>query len=79
MWWKLKNTILQVCPESDTFSNNKEDFILYEKAAEEAWKKLQAVALRHVWNQCLEGSNWLLTPKDGIPSTNLLEKQGPNV
>ena len=40
MSWKLKNTILQVCPESGTFSNNKEDFYLYEKAAETAWKNI---------------------------------------
>ena len=40
MWWKLKNTILQVCPESEIFRNNKEDCYQYEKEAETAWKNI---------------------------------------
>ena len=40
MWWKLKNTILQVCPESETFRNSKEDQNIYEKASETAWKQI---------------------------------------
>ena len=76
MWCNLKNTILQVCPESGTFRNNKEDCYQYEKAEETAWKIFQAVVLRHVWNQCLGGSNQLLMPKDGIQSTNLIKKIG---
>ena len=76
---EAKKKILQVCTESATFSNNKEDCILYEKEAETAWKKIQAAVLRHVWNQCLGGSKRLLTPKDGIPSTHLLGKKGPNI
>ena len=39
-------------------------------------KIFQAVILRHVWNQYLGGSNHLLMPKDGIQSTNLIEKIG---
>jgi hypothetical protein len=39
-------------------------------------KILQAIFLRHVWNQCIGGSNQLLIPKDGIQSTNLFEKIG---
>ena len=38
MWRKLKSTIFQICPESETFSNNKEDRILCIKAAETAWQ-----------------------------------------
>ena len=39
-------------------------------------KIFQAVVLRHVWNQCLGGSKQLLMPKDGLQSTNLIEKIG---
>ena len=40
MWWELKNKILQVCPESVTFRNNKDDCYQYEKAADKAWKNI---------------------------------------
>ena len=40
MWWKLKNTILQVCPECGKFRNNNEDYYQYEKEAETAWKNI---------------------------------------
>ena len=39
-------------------------------------KIFQAVVLRHVWNQCLGGSKQLLIPKDGLQSTNLIDKIG---
>ena len=39
-------------------------------------KIFQAVVLRHVSNQCLGGSKHLLIPKDGLKSTNLIEKIG---
>ena len=38
-------------------------------------KIFQAVVLRHVWNQCLGGSKQLFMPKDGLQSTNLIEKR----
>ena len=73
---EAKIKIFQVCPESVTFRNDKEDCYQYEKAEEKAWKIFQAVVLRHVWNQCLGGSKQSLMPKDGIQSTNLIEKIG---
>ena len=71
-----KIKMFQVFPESGTFRNNKEDCYQYEKAEETAWKIFHAVVLRHVWNQCLGGSNQLLMPKDGFQKGNLLEKIG---
>ena len=47
-----------------------------KKQKRQLGKIFQAVVLRHVWNQCLGGSNQLLMPKDGIQSTNLIEKIG---
>ena len=35
---KIKN--FQVCPESGTFKNNKEDCYQYEKAEETGWKNI---------------------------------------
>ena len=45
-----------------------------KKQKRQLGKIFQAVVLRHVWNQCLGGSNQLLMPKDGVQSTNLIEK-----
>ena len=73
---EAKIQIFQVCPESGTFRNNKKDCYLYEKQKRQLGKIFQAVVLRHVWNQCLGGSKQLLMPKDGLKSTNLIEKIG---
>ena len=37
---KAKIQIFQVCPESGTFRNDKEDCYKYEKAEEKAWKNI---------------------------------------
>ena len=37
---EAKIQIFQVCPESVTFSNDKEDCYQYEKAEEKAWKNI---------------------------------------
>ena len=47
-----------------------------KKQKRQLGKIFQAVVLRHVWIQCLGGSNQLLMPKDGIKSTNIIEKIG---
>ena len=47
-----------------------------KKQKRQLGKLFQAVVLRHVWNQCLGGSKQLLMPKDGLQSTNLIEKIG---
>ena len=39
MWWKLKK-FFQVCPESETFRNNKQDCYQYEKTEGTAWKNI---------------------------------------
>ena len=73
---EAKIKIFQVFPESGTFRNNEEDCYQYKKQKRQLGKTFQAVVLRHVWNQCLGGSDQLLMPKDGIQSTNLIEKIG---
>ena len=47
-----------------------------KKQKRQIGKIFQAVVLGHVWNQCLGGSKQLLIPKDGLESTNLIEKIG---
>ena len=37
---EAKIKFFQVCPESVTFRNNKEDFYQYEKAEETSWKNI---------------------------------------
>ena len=39
---EAKIPIFQVCPESGTFRNDKEDYYLYEKAEETAWKNISS-------------------------------------
>ena len=50
MSWKLRNTILQVFPESLTFRNDKEYFYQYEKEEETAWKNIP----RSCFEACVE-------------------------
>ena len=47
-----------------------------KKQQRQLGKIFQAVVLSHVWIQCLGGSKQLLMPKDGLQSTNLIEKIG---
>ena len=76
MWWKLKNTILQVCTESGHSGILKRIVIHVKKQKRQLGKIFQAVVLRHVWNQCLGVSKQLLMPKDVSKSTNFIEKIG---
>ena len=46
-----------------------------KKQKRQLGKIFQAVVLRHVLNQCLGGSKRLLMPKDGLQSTDLIEKR----
>ena len=49
IWWRLKNTILKLCPESALFGNNKTDCERFENVAKEAWKAIP----NHVFAGCL--------------------------
>ena len=47
--WRLKKSILKLCPESALFGNNKHDLKNFESVAKEAWDAIQD----HVFAGCL--------------------------
>ena len=76
MWWKLKYKFSRYVQNLEHSGIIKRIVIYMKKQKRQLGKIFQAVVLRHVWNQCLGGSNLLLMPKDGLQSTNLIEKIG---
>ena len=49
IWWRIKNLILKLCPESALFGNNKHDLEHFESVAKEAWDAIPD----HVFAGCL--------------------------
>ena len=67
---------MQVCPESGTFRNNKEDCYQYEKAEETACKNIPSCCFEACVESMPRRVKAVIDAKNGLQSTNLIEKIG---